>query len=113
MIRKLTPAALALVLGACAIGPGGNGGGGRDLAGNIVSYSCDDDRSFTAAYDRDMESVSVGGAGDTHRLRLDDRDNGQMVYSGDGGDVRLTVDGDEASLRTKGDEDLRNCQARS
>ena len=107
MIRRLTPMALVLALGACTFGSTG----GPELAGNIVSYSCADDRSFTAAFDRDMENVSVGGAGDTHRLRLGDSDGGRRVYSADGGDVRLTVDGGTAELRVKGEEDLADCRA--
>jgi hypothetical protein len=112
MIRKLSAFGATLLLAGCALDLGG-GGNGPELAGNIISYSCEDDRSFTAAFDQDMENVSIGGSGDTHRLQLSDRDGNRRVYTADDGDVSLTVQGGEASLRMKGEENLQNCQASS
>ena len=116
MIRSTTTLLLALSLAGCAMDLNGNGRGSSDsggLAGSIVSYDCDDDRSFTAAYDQDMENVSIGGSVDAHRLHLAERSGDRLSYRGDNGDVTLQVAGDTAALRVKGQEDLEDCRANS
>jgi hypothetical protein len=115
MIRSTTTLLLALSLAGCAMDLNGNGRGSSDsdLAGNIVSYDCDDDRSFTAAYDQDMENVSIGGSVDAHRLHLGERSGDRRSYAGDDGKVTLEVAGDEAALRVKGEKSLEDCRAGS
>ena len=113
MTRSLTAMLLALSLAGCAMDLTGNGRGSDsgDLAGGIVTYRCDGDRSFTAAYDQDMENVSIGGSVDAHRLHLDERSGDRLSYRGD--TATLSVEGDEAALRVKGQEDLEDCRADS
>jgi hypothetical protein len=84
---------------------------GSALAGSIVTYRCDGDRSFTAAYDQDLANVSIGGSVDAHRLALAERRGDRLRYRGD--DATLSVAGDEAVLRVGGQEDLADCRADS
>jgi len=116
VIRASSIVALAVSLGACSFDVNGRNHNGNDLAGNIVSYSCNNSRSFTAAYDSDMKHVSIGGSGDSHRLALQGRQGDSWTYagkSGNGSTTHLVVRGEEATLGREGESDLEGCVARS
>ncbi len=86
---------------------GGILGGGT--GGERVSYRCDDDRRFTAYFERSGRRVSVDTGRRTYRLRSrDDRDE----YEDEDGEVRLVTDGDRAELRIEGADDFEDCDAR-
>ena len=118
-LRGAAFGALALGLAGCAGGGFGDRDRGRDglymdLAGEIVTYRCDDDRSFQAAYSRDLSEVRVDTANGNYRLELADRDRNGYEYRsrGDGDDVRLTVDRRNAKLRVADRADFTDCQMR-
>ena len=116
MIRACSVVAFAVTLAACSFDVNGSNNHGNDLAGNIVSYSCNDRHSFTAAYDADMKHVSIGGSGNSHRLALQGRQGDSWTYagkSGNGNTTHLIVRGDEATLGREGEPDLEGCVARS
>ena len=82
------------------------GGGGR---GQRVSYRCDDDRRFTASFERDGRNATVDAGGRTYELRATG-DRGE--YRGEDGDVRLEVARSRAELRIKDESDYQNCEER-
>jgi len=82
------------------------GGGGRSQR---VSYRCDDDRRFTASFDRDGRNATVDAGGRTYELRATG-DRGE--YRGEDGDVRLEVARSRAELRIKDESDYQNCEER-
>jgi hypothetical protein len=86
---------------------GGGGLGGR--GGERVSYRCDDDRRFTAYFERRGDRVSVDTGSRTYRLRSRD-DRGE--YEDEDGEVRLLTDGDRTELRIEGEDDFSDCEAR-
>lgn len=110
LLLLLTPTLLA----GCVIadGDGGRGGGfgGFDFGGgrSEVEYRCDNDRRFSVRYNDERAMVYVGNR--TYRLRLEDRDGRRRQYGE--GDVRLSVEGDEAYLRIKDERDYNDCEAR-
>lgn len=95
------------------------GGGLDDLLGGIfggggerVAYRCDDDRRFTVSFDRRGRYASVYTRSRTYELRATDDTGDHREYRGEGGDVRLEVDGDRAELSIDGEQDYEDCEER-
>jgi hypothetical protein len=82
------------------------GGDGRSQR---VGYRCDDDRRFTASFDRGGRNVTVDAGGRTYELRAT---GNRGEYRGEDGDVRLEVDRSRAELRIKDESDYQNCEER-
>lgn len=112
---RLLVLAVPALLGGCVIADGDGrrdrGFGGFGFGSRYdVEYRCDDDRRFRAIFNDNRERVTVETRDRTYRLRLDDRDGRRRQYGE--GDVRLTVDRDEAYLRIKDENDYQDCRAR-
>ena len=110
---------LVVVLAGCASSDRDRGGSLDDLLGGIfggggerVAYRCDDDRRFTVSFDRRGRYASVYTRSRTYELRATDDTGDHREYRGEGGDVRLEVDGDRAELSIDGEQDYEDCEER-
>ena len=91
----------------------------RNLLGELddeprtLAFACDDDRDIRVRLSGDRNEARVDVGDETYRLEEAGRENGQRVYRDQDGDVRLSLDGDEAYLRLAGADDYRDCRERS
>ena len=86
------------------------GGSGFGFGQRSVEFRCDNDRQFEVSFRDGGDEAVVRTRDESYRLRYEGRDGGARQY-GDG-DVRLTVDGDEARLRIKDERDYTDCEQR-
>lgn len=84
--------------------------GDLDDEPRTLAFECDDDREFTVRLSDDREEARVDVGDRTYELEEASRDDGQRVYRDDDGEVRLTMDDDEAYLRIAGADDYRDCE---
>jgi hypothetical protein len=88
----------------------------QDLLGEMdneprtLAFACDDDRDFRVRLSGDRQEARVDVGDKTYRLDEAGRDDGRRVYRDEDGDVRLTMDGDDAHLRLAGADDYRDCR---
>ncbi len=104
----------SLLLGAafltgCA-GPGGLGHSDRE---RVVSYRCDNDRSFRVDYSRDQDSAVVDTGTSTYHLHRNNSGLSGGSYRSQDGDVRLSTSGDTADLQISGAKDFQDCRLHS
>lgn len=108
-------AATLLALGGCVIDGGDRDGrGGGDWYGGgygrTVDYRCADGRRFSVTYEERGRAARVRTSGDTYDLERQGGGRSGAYENEDG--VRLSRDGERASLRLKGERDLADCEER-
>ena len=89
---------------------GSGRGSGFGFGQRSVEFRCDDDRGFEVSFRDGGDEAVVRTRDRSYRLGYEGRDGGARQY-GDG-DVRLSLDGDEARLRIKDERDYTDCEER-